>query len=123
MNSSSALRDGHSRGPTRAGLEDLLSPLLARECRERLWAEAWEWAASFVDEPPKTQARFAFFAGALNACFEAESQVRTQAWFESHDPGRHTLRVVPNYGHLDIFMGAHAAHDVFPDMLSELERT
>jgi hypothetical protein len=30
---------------------------------------------------------------------------------------------VPNYGHLDIFMGAHAAHDVFPDIVSELERT
>ncbi len=63
------------------------------------------------------------FAGALNACFEPQSQLRTHAWFESHDPGRHTARVVPNYGHLDIFMGAHAAHDVFPDIVSELERT
>jgi pimeloyl-ACP methyl ester carboxylesterase len=78
---------------------------------------------SFVDGPPKTRARFAFFAGELNACFEPESQRRTQAWFEGHDPGRHTVTVVPNYGHLDIFMGAHAAHDVFPDMLAELERT
>jgi pimeloyl-ACP methyl ester carboxylesterase len=78
---------------------------------------------SFVDGPPKTSARFAFFAGALNACFEPESQVRTHAWFEAHDPGRHTLTIVPNYGHLDVFMGAHAAHDVFPDILSELERT
>jgi hypothetical protein len=78
---------------------------------------------SFVDGPPKTSARFAFFAGALNACFEPESQLRTHAWFEAHDPGRHTLTIVPNYGHLDIFMGAHAAHDVFPEILSELERT
>ena len=78
---------------------------------------------SFVDGPPRTKARFAFFAGALNACFSPESQVRTQAWFEGHDPGRHTVRVVPNYGHLDMFMGAHAARDVFPDMLAELERT
>ena len=78
---------------------------------------------SFVDEPPKTKARFAFFAGSLNACFEPESQLRTQAWFESHDPGRHTATIVPNYGHLDIFMGAHAANDVFPDIVSELERT
>jgi pimeloyl-ACP methyl ester carboxylesterase len=79
--------------------------------------------ASFVDAPPKTDARFAFFAGALNACFEPESQRRTQAWFEHQDPGRHTVTVVPNYGHLDMFMGAHAARDVFPLMLSELERT
>jgi hypothetical protein len=78
---------------------------------------------SFVDGPPKTTARFAFFSGSLNACFEPESQRRTHAWFERHDPGRHTLTVVPNYGHLDIFMGARAAHDVFPAMISELERS
>jgi hypothetical protein len=79
--------------------------------------------ASFVDGPPRTKARFAFFAGALNACFEPESQLRTQAWFAGHDPGRHTVTVVPDYGHLDMFMGARAAHDVFPAMISELERT
>jgi pimeloyl-ACP methyl ester carboxylesterase len=78
---------------------------------------------SFVDTPPKTDARFAFFAGALNACFEAESQVRTHAWFDAHEPGRHTVTIVPDYGHLDIFMGARAAQDVFPTMISELERT
>ena len=78
---------------------------------------------SFVDGPPKTKARFAFFAGSLNACFEPESQLRTQAWFDGHDPGRHTATIVPDYGHLDIFMGAHAANDVFPDIVSELERT
>jgi hypothetical protein len=77
---------------------------------------------SFVEEPPRTRARFSFFAGELNACFEAESQRRTHAWFDGMEPGRHTLNVIPNYGHLDIFMGAHAAHDVFPQMLEELER-
>jgi pimeloyl-ACP methyl ester carboxylesterase len=82
-----------------------------------------ELPRSFVDGPPNTKARFAFFAGALNACFEPESQLRTQAWFDRHEPGRHTVTVVPDYGHLDIFMGAHAARDVFPDMISELERT
>ncbi|MEA2312153.1 MAG: hypothetical protein QOE28_2121 [Solirubrobacteraceae bacterium] len=82
-----------------------------------------ELPESFVAQPPRTGARFAFFAGALNACFTPESQRRTHAFFDSHDPGRHTLTVVPNYGHLDIFMGAHAARDVFPKMLDELERT
>jgi pimeloyl-ACP methyl ester carboxylesterase len=78
---------------------------------------------SFVDAPPRTEARFAFFAGALNACFAPESQVRTHAWFDAHEPGRHTVTIVPDYGHLDVFMGAHAAHDVFPQIVSELERT
>jgi predicted alpha/beta hydrolase len=79
--------------------------------------------ASFVDAPPRTKARFALFAGALNACFEPESQRRTHAWLDRHEPGRHSLHVLPGYGHLDVFMGAHAAHDVFPLMISELERT
>jgi hypothetical protein len=78
--------------------------------------------ASFVDESPRTRARFAFFAGELNACFLPESQRRTHAWFQSHDPGRHTLHVIPGYGHLDMFMGVRAAIDVFPLMLAELER-
>jgi hypothetical protein len=82
-----------------------------------------ELPASFVDGAPDTRARFAFFAGERNACFAAESQRRTHAHFERHDPGRHTLRVIPDYGHLDVFMGEHAARDVFPDMLAELERT
>jgi hypothetical protein len=81
-----------------------------------------ELPASFVDRPPQTDARFSFFAGELNACFSAESQRRTHAWFDSHAPGRHTLHIVPGYGHLDVFMGEHAARDVFPDMLAELER-
>jgi hypothetical protein len=82
-----------------------------------------ELPASFVDDPPRTDARFAFFAGEQNACFTAESQRRTHAFFDGHDPGRHTLRIVPDYGHLDIFMGARAAQDVFPQMLAELERS
>ena len=49
-----------------------------------------ELPRDFVDQPPQTDARFAFFAGELNACFEPESQRRTHAWFERHDPGRHT---------------------------------
>jgi hypothetical protein len=79
--------------------------------------------ASFVAEPPRTAARFAFFTGDRNACFEPESQVRSHAWLDALDPGRHTLTMLPGYGHLDVFMGAHAARDVFPHMLDELERT
>jgi hypothetical protein len=81
-----------------------------------------ELPKDFTAEPPKTRARFSFFAGELNACFEPESQTKTHAWFERHDPGRHTVHTLPSYGHLDVFMGAHAAHDVFPTMLEELER-
>jgi pimeloyl-ACP methyl ester carboxylesterase len=76
----------------------------------------------FVAEAPRTDARFAFVAGALNRCFLPESQARTHAWFDRHRPGYHTLHVLPTYGHLDVFMGARAAHDTFPLIAAELEK-
>lgn len=70
---------------------------------------------------PRTDARWAFFAGELNKCFLAESQERSFEWFDRHAPGKHSLDVIPGYSHLDIFMGENSARDVFPQMLSALE--
>lgn len=79
--------------------------------------------ASFTAQPPKTDARFAFFAGELNRCFVPESQRRTHAWFRGHRPqGGDTLHVVPGYAHLDIFMGKDAGRDVLPTIVEELGR-
>jgi pimeloyl-ACP methyl ester carboxylesterase len=75
---------------------------------------------SYVDQAPRTKARFGFLAGALNKCFLAESQERTFAYFEQYEPGYHSLHVFPTYSHLDIFMGKNAADDVFPTILREL---
>ena len=78
----------------------------------------------FVDAAPEDRRRASRSSpGELNACFEPESQRRTHAWFGAPGPGPPHAHVLPGYGHLDIFMGAHAAHDVFPTMLGELERT
>ena len=71
---------------------------------------------------PQTDARFAFFAGEQNRCFLPESQARTHTFFERHAPGRHALHVLPGYGHQDMFIGRHAARDVFPLIEAELER-
>jgi hypothetical protein len=81
-----------------------------------------ELPGDFAAQPPRTDARFALFAGELNACFEPDSQLRTHEWLERYEPGRHTVHVLPSYGHLDVFMGAHAEREVFPLMLEELER-
>ncbi len=78
--------------------------------------------ADFAKHDPQTDARFAFFAGARNLCFLPESQVRTHAYFERRRPNHHALHVVPEYGHLDMFMGTNAARDVFPLMEAELSR-
>ncbi|MFZ0745560.1 MAG: hypothetical protein WAM85_14205 [Terracidiphilus sp.] len=82
-----------------------------------------ELPADFVAHEPSTTARFAFFAGLNNHCFLAESQRRTFDFFNSWRKSYHTLTMLPNYGHLDVFFGKSAAQDVFPLMSRELERT
>lgn len=77
----------------------------------------------FAGQPPRTDARFILFGGEDNRCFLPESQRRTFDWLESMSPGRHSLHILPRYGHLDIFMGRHADRDVFPIMLRELDKS
>lgn len=72
--------------------------------------------------PPQTDARFVLVAGEVNECFRAESQRRTFDWLDGHAPGRHQLHVLPDYGHLDVFLGTHAARDTFPVMSEALEQ-
>ena len=81
-----------------------------------------EVPADPVAVAPKTEARFAFFAGAMNRCFLPESQQRSFAWLDGFRPGYHTLHVIPDYGHLDVFMGQNAYRDVLPLMVQELDR-
>jgi hypothetical protein len=78
--------------------------------------------ADFVAQPPRTQARFALFAGARSGCFLPDSQRRSHEFLTSFRKDFHTLHVLPEYSHLDVFIGKNAARDVFPLMLSELER-
>ena len=81
-----------------------------------------EVPADPILETPRTEARFAFFAGAMNRCFLPASQERSFAWLDAMRPGYHSLHVIPEYGHLDIFMGQDAHRDVLPLMLQELDR-
>lgn len=76
---------------------------------------------AYAADAPRTDARFVLFAGADNRCFLPESQIRTYGFLRRHRPsGDDALHVLPGYGHLDIFLGTHAARDVFPVMVSEL---
>jgi hypothetical protein len=76
----------------------------------------------YVADIPKTSARFAFFTGEKNLCFLPESQVRSFEYFDRLAPGRHALHKLPEYSHLDVFMGKNAAEDVFPLMVEELHK-
>ncbi len=81
-----------------------------------------ELPESFVDQEPKSDARFSFITGGLNNCFLPESQRRTFEYFERIAPGHHTLHVVPGYGHLDVFVGKNADKDWFPLIINELDK-
>lgn len=78
--------------------------------------------ADFTAQRPKTEARFAFFAGQMNRCFLPKSQVNSFEYFNNIRKNYHTLHLLPHYGHLDPFFGKNAARDVFPLMLAELDR-
>jgi pimeloyl-ACP methyl ester carboxylesterase len=77
---------------------------------------------SFVAEPPRTDARFAFLAGEKNHCFLPESQKKTFDYLDSIDKNHHSFHLLRGYGHLDVFMGRNAHRDVFPLIMNELER-
>jgi hypothetical protein len=81
-----------------------------------------ELPADLIARRPQTDARFSFFAGERNRCFLPEGQRKTFAHFDALRRGYHTLHTLPNYGHLDVFMGRNAARDVFPLMAQELEQ-
>lgn len=81
-----------------------------------------ELPSDLVAQEPRTTARFAFFAGINNRCFLAESQRRSFEFFNSWRKDYHSLRLLPNYGHLDVFIGKDAVRDVFPYIAEELER-
>lgn len=81
-----------------------------------------ELPQDFVAQPPKTDARFAFLAGERNICFLPESQMRTYDYFQKQRKDFHSLKILPGYGHLDVFIGKRAADDVFPIILEELDR-
>lgn len=76
----------------------------------------------YTAEAPRTTARFAFIAGERNACFHWQSQQASYDWFSGYRPNYHSLHVLADYGHLDVFLGEHAVRDTYPVMLAELER-
>jgi len=77
----------------------------------------------YADFQPKTDARFSLFAGRRNRTFLWQSQQQTFDFLDRFRPGYHSLHVLDDYSHLDVFMGKNAHRDVFPMMIQELDRT
>jgi len=63
-----------------------------------------------------------FLAGERNYIFHPEGTEKTLAWLRRHNgPQNYTLRVLPDYAHLDALIGRDVAHDVFPDIIEHLD--
>lgn len=77
--------------------------------------------ARFVDQAPRTDARFVFFTGSQNRTFDASGQVASFEWMRSVSPQRHALHLFEGYSHLDVFLGKSAAEDIFPTLIAELD--
>lgn len=75
-----------------------------------------------VTQKPLSSARICFITGRNNRCFDWRSQEDSYAYFSRLRPEFHSLHVFEEYGHLDVFLGRHAARDVFPLLLAELEK-
>jgi choline dehydrogenase-like flavoprotein len=64
-----------------------------------------------------------FITGAHNRMFVPQSIDRTYAALvQANGPEHYVKHVLPDYAHLDLWLGADAARDVFPIALAELER-
>ena len=63
-----------------------------------------------------------FLSGATNKLFYPESGQRTRVWLQDKNkPELYQQRIVPNYGHMDLFIGHNAHRDVTPVILEQLE--
>jgi hypothetical protein len=63
-----------------------------------------------------------FLSGATNKLFYPESGQRTRVWLQGkNEPELYQQRIVPNYGHMDLFIGHNANRDVTPVILEQLE--
>ena len=82
-----------------------------------------ELPRDFAAQPPQTDARFVVLRRRAEPLLPArEPAAHVPRSSRSTRPGKHALHVLPDYAHLDVFMGKDARRDVFPQMLDELER-
>ena len=64
-----------------------------------------------------------FLHGAQNNLFLPEGTLKTlQTLAQANDAGLYDRIVFPNYAHMDCFMGRDSATDIFPSIVSALDR-
>ena len=62
------------------------------------------------------------FSGDHNRCFLPESTQDTYDWLVAHHGAAlYQRKLIPDYGHIDPWMGVHGKRDVYPMVLEALE--
>lgn len=75
---------------------------------------------NYLPKTLDTNAKIVLFAGEENLSFKPISQEKTYNYLNKMQPNKHKLYRIPNYSHLDIFLGKNAHIDIFPLMIKEL---
>ncbi|MBV7258679.1 GMC family oxidoreductase N-terminal domain-containing protein [Erythrobacter crassostreae] len=97
-------------------LQDIMRKGLAVDCDGK--------SAYTDDEAARRLAMpISFLSGATNQIFYPESGQRTRVWLSEHNgKSLYNQRIIPDYGHMDLFIGRNAHRDVTPCILEELDR-
>ena len=69
----------------------------------------------------KVETPVMFMTGEINRVF-TDSNIHCHQALEKQAPGRHELVLFPGYGHQDVFMGKQVDVDIFPRLLTFLEK-
>ena len=79
-------------------------------------------AADFAAQPPQDRrAHHAAWPESETSAFFPKARRHTFEFLAEHRQGRCSLHVLPDYGHLDVFLGKNAVRDMFPLILAALD--
>jgi cholesterol oxidase len=76
---------------------------------------------NYFDHAKEITTPVLFMTGQQNHVF-TDSNILCHKRLQEIVPGRHELRVIPGYGHQDVFMGKEVHRDVFPHILTFLRK-
>jgi cholesterol oxidase len=78
---------------------------------------------TYLPQVARLKLPIAIIHGADNVFFFPRGSEMTYEWLrQNNGVDLYTRHVIPNYAHLDCFIGANAARDVLPTVLAELEK-
>jgi cholesterol oxidase len=78
---------------------------------------------AYLPNVERMQLPLTYLHGEHNNLFRLNGARKTVAWLTEHNgPDNYRLHVVPDYSHMDCWIGEHAARDVYPTVVAELDR-